>query len=376
MSMCTHHYIPGPSKRKKMEDKKRKHHPEPIPADKKKRPKIEGLPNPDEGEGGLSEQDKNVLDRWKRIQLTTRPFIHPIRNLGVQSQGNCPEGMSLAYIQQQSDQIEQQQRQIAEQKKVIEDQKEQIRILQEQQKALIFECQAAGIKVPHFVSQETTTTVSHPSQPSIPSKKSGVPYSSAQPAPLHPQPPPPPLQQPVTCTPAQVLSVPMNPPPPFPNISPPNARHPPPPQPMHPTHRTPPPQTTIPHLQNPQLPTTQFLLPPSQQTIANTSAAHLSLNQTPHILASKTSYPPGDAIGTSTSPTPANLMFSPVTPSEYTTNEPQSMPSYSPNPYEAFPDELDNILNLAGLPTGSGAGYGVGVLEEELPLHRPQLDLR
>jgi len=68
-------------------------------------------------------------------------------------------------------------------------------------------------------------------------------------------------------------------------------------QPMHPTHRTPPPQTTIPHLQNPQLPTTQFLLPPTQQqTIANTSAAHLGLNQTPHILASKTSYPPGDAI--------------------------------------------------------------------------------
>lgn len=98
--MCIHHYIPGPSKRKKIDDKKRKHHPEPIPADKKKRPKIEGLPNPDEGEGGLSEQDKNVLDRWKRIQLTTRPFIHPIRNLGVQSQGNCPEGMSLAYIQQ------------------------------------------------------------------------------------------------------------------------------------------------------------------------------------------------------------------------------------------------------------------------------------
>ena len=379
MSMYTHHYVPGTAKRKKIEDKKRRHHPEPIPVDKRKRPKIEGLPNPDEPECRLSEQDKNVLDRWKRIQLTTRPFIHPhpVRNLGAHSQGNGADGMSMAYIQQQSDQIEQQQRQIAEQKRVIQDQNNQIRVLQEQQKALIYECQAAGIKVPQSVSQDAITAMGHPSQSTLPPKKSGVPYSSAQPAPLHPQPPGPPLQQPVTCSPAQVLSMSMNPPPPFPNISPPNARHPPPPQPMHLPHRTPPPQSTISCLQNPQMSTTHFLLPPAQQqTVVSASAAHLSLNQTSHVLASKTSYPPNEAIGTSTSPTPANLMFSPLTPGEFITNEPQNIPSYSPNPYEPFPDELDNILNIAGLPTGSGAGYGVGVLEEELPLNRPQLDLR
>lgn len=333
--------VPGPSKRKRIDDKKRKHHPEPITVDKKKRAKVEPFLIPDESESGLSDQDKSVLDRWKRIQQTTRPFIHPIRKM-VKSQGNGAEGMSLVYIQQQAEQIEQQHKQIEEQQKVIEEQQEQIRVLQEQKKLLICECQAAGIKIPHFGSQEVIANVNHPPQAAIPPQQASRSYSGVQPTLLHTQPPP--LQPPVS--PTSVVSVTVNPPPPFTNVSPPNPHHPL-PQPMH---MTSPSKSTVSHLQNPHL-TTQFPLPPSQQAS--------------HTLASYSS------TGASTSPMMTNLAFSPLPPAEFA-NDPQNLPSYSPNPYDS--DELDNILNIAGLPTGSGAGYGVGVMEEELPT--PQLDLR
>ena len=334
---------PGLSKRKRIDDKKRKHHPEPIAVDKKKRVKVEAFLNPDESEISLSDQDKSVLDRWKRIQQTTRPFIHPIRKM-VKSQGNGAEGVSLAYFQQQVEQIEQQQKQIDEQKKVIQEQQEQIRVLQEQNKVLICECQAAGIKIPQFGSQEIIPNVNHPPQPTVPpqpSQQTSRTYSGVQPPLLHTQPPP--LQPPVS--PSSVVSVTVNPPP-FTSVSPPNPHHPP-PQPMHPT----PSKSTVSHLQNPHL-TTQFPLPPSQQAS--------------HALAS---YP---STGASTSPMMTNLAFSPLPPAEFVANDRQSLSSYSPNPYD--PDELENILNIAGLPTGSGAGYGVGVMEEEMVT--PQLDLR
>ncbi|KAL5477904.1 hypothetical protein EMCRGX_G024759 [Ephydatia muelleri] len=40
--------------------------------------------------------------------------------------------------------------------------------------------------------------------------------------------------------------------------------------------------------------------------------------------------------------------------------------AFSPNPMTGVDPYLDSILNLTGLPTGSGAGYGVGVIDDEL----------
>jgi hypothetical protein len=33
----------------------------------------------------------------------------------------------------------------------------------------------------------------------------------------------------------------------------------------------------------------------------------------------------------------------------------------------SYDEELNSILDIAGLPTGRGAGYGVGVADDELP---------
>ena len=98
--------------------------------------------------------------------------------------------------------------------------------------------------------------------------------------------------------------------------------------------------------------------------------------------------PPGALLATSRQPFGANdqlrtdpnpimrdLTFSPLTSSEFKELEQQNMASFTTNPmapFDAFPDDLENIVNIAGgLPT---AGYGVGVLEEDSK--PPQLDLK
>ena len=50
----------------------------------------------------------------------------------------------------------------------------------------------------------------------------------------------------------------------------------------------------------------------------------------------------------------------------------QKPPGYSALVMRTYDEELSNILDIAGLPTGSGAGYGVGVADDEFPA----LDLR
>ena len=68
------------------------------------------------------------------------------------------------------------------------------------------------------------------------------------------------------------------------------------------------------------------------------------------------------------------LTFSPLTSSEFREIESkdQQPPGYSALLMRSYDEELSNILDIAGLPTGSGAGYGVGVTDDELPA----LDLR
>lgn len=82
-----------------------------------------------------------------------------------------------------------------------------------------------------------------------------------------------------------------------------------------------------------------------------------------------------DQLRTDPNPIMRDLTFSPLTSSEFKELERQNLASFSTNPmapFDAFPDDLENIVNIAGgLPT---AGYGVGVLEEDSK--PPQLDLR
>lgn len=47
-------------------------------------------------------------------------------------------------------------------------------------------------------------------------------------------------------------------------------------------------------------------------------------------------------------------------------------PGYSALLMRSYDEELNNILDIAGLPSGRGSGYGVGVADDELPA----LDLR
>lgn len=65
------------------------------------------------------------------------------------------------------------------------------------------------------------------------------------------------------------------------------------------------------------------------------------------------------------------LTFSPLTSGEFREID-QKPPGYSALLMRTYDEELNNILDIAGLPTGSGAGYGVGVADDELPA----LDLR
>ena len=67
------------------------------------------------------------------------------------------------------------------------------------------------------------------------------------------------------------------------------------------------------------------------------------------------------------------ITFSPLTSSEFRELEHKDpSPGFSSLVMRTYDEELSNILDIAGLPTGSGAGYGVGVADDELPA----LDLR
>lgn len=375
----------GPSKRKKGEDKKRKqhHHPHDTGApDKKKRPKLEGHPPPPPppagehsvSEGGVSESDQHTLDRWKQMQQTTRPFIHPIRKM-LGKDGEAEGNGSLTYQEQllsrQSDQIEQQKHQLEEQQKKIRDQEELIRLLQEQRRVLLQECQSAGIKIPESIQIGIYSSTANLNA-TLPPSSQPLAYASA--IPLSQQP----LSQPPV-SPAQ----PLNQTSPYVNVSPtlhpPSHAH---QSELHPSiPRTTPPQnlSRISHSIHPS--STQFV--PAPQMQSHTVSRGININQTSQLLPTGTLYPPGEA-AIRTSPLMGTFNFPALT------NEFQDLPPdeshgllhrpYSPPPlntFDSFPDDLDSILNIAGLPTGSGAGYGVGVMEEELPgpTSNPQLDL-
>ena len=392
-------FLPGPSKRKKAEDKKRKqhHHPHDTGAapDKKKRPKLEGHPPPPPppppptaalehhgNEAGVSESDQHTLDRWKQMQQVTRPFIHPIRKmLGKDGSGAEGGNGSLTYqeqlLSQQSDRIEQQKHQLEEQQKKICEQEELIRLLQEQKRVLLQECQSAGISIPeaavstrlgiYSTAADPTANLPALSQPAL-TYASAIPPSQQS------------LSQPPV-SPAQPLSQASSYVNVSPTLHPPSHAH---QSEVHPSSvpRTTPPQnlSRISQHAHPIHPSSaQFVPAPQMQPQA---ASHgININQTSQLLPAGTLYPPGEAT-IRTSPLMGNFNFPTLT-NEFQDLAPNESHGLLPRPYsppplntfDSFPDDLDSILNIAGLPTGSGAGYGVGVMEEELP-GSIQLDLR
>ena len=408
----------GLSKRKKVEDKKRPHHSHShhLPTNKKRIKVSEEDDNP------LTSSDKNLLERWKRIQQMTVP---PIRKVVR------PDGSESVYLQQQeiilkqqAEKIERQQKRIEDQQRVIHEQQEQIRVLQERHKHFIQECQAAGIKIPHQeslsannVSRNRTNTVpinatqhhvgTHAPPPSLQPR---LPQQSQAVVSL-----PPPLP-PIMPHHSQVLSPLMSQV--FPNVSPTNRTPPPPPTsqphiPQPPTHLTP---TPAPHMhlsssspssisisisgsQNVSLASNmqqqvtahtpgmynlhqqsqmQMISGASRLHAHNPGPSHLDMISGTHHISSGPPYITNEGVRTSSGSMISDLTFSPLTSSELKELEcpPNLVGSYLAPSYDPIPDDLESILNITGLPTGSGAGYGVGVMEEEVSKMPPQLDLR
>lgn len=366
LSSLSHALCLGPLKPKK---KKRPANSHSNPAaEKKQKIKLEPLEassHHDPKLGSMNDKDKEALDRWKRFQKASQV-----------GRNGCEEDMEkMVFMQQQQlmrRQIEEQGHVIANQQKIIHEQHEYIMVLKEQRQTLIRECRQAGLTIPDLT---TLRTPNFPKQQSLsgtssqhftlppPSHTSCIPFPSQTP-------PPPaghPLSQPPPPSPAQSLSTSMPKP------------HPPPSYPL------PPPPPILPHHHHGHQSVSNLLPPPpppphgpvlcSQQyshsglssqpqcTQLTSSAAHISTH-IPHHATQSTQRTLSLVEG---------LTFSPLTSSEFRDIEHKDQPpGYSSLVMRSYDEELNNILDIAGLPTGSGAGYGVGVADDELPA----LDLR
>ena len=297
----------------------------------------------------MNERDKEALKCWKEFKKTS----HMGRN------GSEEDVDKMMMIQQQQlmrRQIEEQALVIANQQKIIQEQLQYIGVLKEQKQALLRECQQAGLNISDISSLKT------------PSKATSQHFSLPPP---HMSYPPPsqlvthPLSQPQPSSPSQTISsVAMSKAPPhppsYPSLPPP--LHPPPPfppqsQPHLPPHRV------APGVLSQQAPPL-CPYPPSHQ-LANTQPSSLLAPHPPVYAAPDAcSRPPS---------LPENLTFSPLTSSEFREMEHKDQPpGYSALLLRSYDEELNSILDIAGLPTGRGAGYGVGVADDELPA----LDLR
>ena len=369
-------------------------------ADKRKKIKMESIL-----EGfDLTDQDVGNLDRWKNLQRSTKPFAHPVRKLTRPGQDNVGEAASNE--QRLSEENEALKIRLVNQHQVIQDQKDQIKVLQEQQAILVRECQISGVKIPQMVLTEISkqTAIKASAVPSVQNPQTQVIPSSSRtlriPRPLVSTTLPPHAQViSQHLSPGQALSPPI-PRQMIPNISP-TSRTPPPlqslvppprhtlPYPMHPVSSScnlSPPQnvvmSTVPAysmpMGRPPPPGPGHFVPPQGQirmppALVDQHGVHVDSSQPPLVVPQRPPHMMTGPIRTSSSSLVGDLTFSPLTSSEFKELESQNLGST----YDPFPDDLDNILDIAGLPTGSGAGYGVGVMEEEeisrSPLH---IDLR
>ena len=298
--------------------------------------------------------------------------------------------MERVHYQQQEQmmrrQLEEQGLVISNQQKIIQEQLEYIRKLQEQQQALICECQRAGLNVSDITSfQPPSTLAQQQQQPQGTSNTSPQQLPPQGPAPRMPYPthtpPPPPshaltLSQPPPSSPTQVISPAMSKPHP-PAYTSHSSLHRPPPHPPHLPHghhlvaSTMCRPSLLPH--GPVLGGHPYShgVPSSQSSIGQltTSTAQISHSQVSPMGPHQTVYSTTDTQRTISFM--EGLTFSPLTSGEFREID-QKPPGYSTLLMRTYDEELNNILDIAGLPTGSGAGYGVGVADDELPA----LDLR
>lgn len=334
----------------------------------------------------MSEHDRNILHRWKQLQQTTRPFVHPIRKL-LKTGGADSVISQDQLFKQQSEQIMQHQITIAEQQKVIQEQQVHIKQLQEQVKALRCECQAASNKLPEAVLTMRSAAVATTNQPVILPKIEHPPSSQAVPSCslVANTPVPPSYYMPLKVTEPQLCAanmLPYNTDQVFSHATMPVHNQVPPTVPRQQLQTT---ESSLIKGTNTVLSNHPKLLPTScDYTFSPTPIAPLSHVSTKHPLIhpGTSRYPSAEGLRTSTSPmVGCSVSYSPMHGNNFPSviaNESQNIPLYSPcasNPCEPF-DDLDSLLNVAGLPTGSGAGYGVGITEEDLPASHSSMDLR
>lgn len=364
--------------------------------EEQKRPKLE------DNEEGLTDKDKLTLNRWKGLQLDTRPFIHPIRKLVRTGEPDASYVQQQdMLIRQQFAEIESQQKQIVEYERMIKEQNNLIAALRDKHTALVLECQESGVKLSQELldncALQSTTSSSCQMLP-LPHSNPGMPRLSSLP------PHPPTSSSSSSLTPA-VFSPPMIQPA-YPNISPTNQT--PPPHIPPPLIRPPPPHHTS--VSMGALPisscvvdsvhgsnsSTYSLNPRQRMPMHQSHAQFIALDQSqllmgggggggghtghaqnqshlPSALRQQQPFPTRKNIHTSPPMLIDDLTFSPLTSGELKGLEQAN--SYQPPPLISYNEDLDSILNLNML-SGSGAGYGVGVKEEDLLQGSLQIDLR
>ena len=366
----------GASKSKR--DEKRKRRPtnhSGSGADKKKKIKVEPseAPQHHRRQCAMNEKDKEALDRWKKFQKAS----HVGRN------GNEEDVDRVVMIQQQQlmrRQIEEQVLVIANQQKIIHEQHEYIMTLKEQRQVLIRECQQAGLSIPDLSSTCPPPSVSNPpvatASQTFPLPPSYMTYSSQTAAPLlHPPPTHPPSQPQPSSPPHTLLSPAMTKPhpPSYASIT------------SLPPHPPPPPSLT--HLSHHRHHSVSGMLSQQHQPLHGVGAlgsqhySHAGLPPPTLITSSSATdqVPPHQSVSYTTplgthrgSSLVEGLTFSPLTSSEFREIDHKDQPpGYSALLMRSYDEELNSILDIA-VPTGRGAGYGVGVADDELPA----LDLR
>lgn len=344
--------ISSAARKKRLEDKKRRHPIDHASSDKaKKKPKIYSP---------LTEGDKSVLDHWNKIQLAA--INNPSRRLI--SKGDTEEfNQQDLLIRQQNHQLEIQQRQMMEQQRRIQQQSDQIRILVHQQKILIRECKAAGIKIP-LTTPNPSPNITYPQlTPSAATVTANtkVIQTKVEPSltsssckltsPVHPLlMAPPPHQLVYQHPPSSHYDPPPTPPlptlsklPPLQSVT--YSIAPPPPPPPYPD------SYPIPHHIHDKSP--EFVTPyPGQGVLPMTPSEHTL------------SY-----FG------PSAEFFSPLTSKELvelTSQEVRKLSPFALQSIDSFvpplQDDMDKFFNL---PNGCGSGYGLGISDDELHVTIP-----
>ena len=351
--------------------------------DKKKKPKLAGNGAGPPTGSTLSQSDKVTIERWNKLHHIGRMSVQTLQGKAEETDARLQQQEEL--IKNQLEDLDKQQRQLYEQQWLIQEQAEQIRVLLHQQKILIRECKTAGISIPISTPDPSPLTtplakMSSSSSSASPVSSANVPRSSDRvdkPAPAITSSSSSKQLPPVVCPlpPPSRVEPPAQPPPHHPKLAPP----------LHSsvTAIRPRPLNTYPTLQpriisapQPQpmnfQPPQPVSLPHSygystqQQPVPNRSPSYIP----PPYPAPNTGLAAQGMAGFNTSE-----FFSPLTSRdlmELTSKEVQKLSPFESNSVGGFdppfPEDLDNFFPL---PMGCGAGYGVGVPEDELSVTIP-----